>query len=59
MLLLIAVYGLRGGEVRNLRLEDIDWEREIIHIRRTKQRKSNTVLSFRKSGRRFCVISAK
>jgi len=39
MLLLIAVYGLRGGEVRYLRLEDIDWEREIIHIRRAKQRK--------------------
>jgi site-specific recombinase XerD len=40
MLLLIAVYGLRSGEVRNLRLEDLDWEREIIHIRRTKQLKS-------------------
>jgi site-specific recombinase XerD len=40
MLLLIAVYGLRSGEVRNLRLEDIDWGREIIHIRRAKQRKS-------------------
>lgn len=42
MLLLIAVYGLRGGEVRYLRLEDIDWEREIIHIRRAKQRKSQS-----------------
>ena len=42
MLLLIAVYGLRGGEVRHLRLEDIDWEREIIHIRRAKQRKSQS-----------------
>jgi site-specific recombinase XerD len=40
MLLLIAVYGLRSGEVRHLCLEDIDWEREIIHIRRAKQRKS-------------------
>jgi len=40
MLLLIAVYGLRIGEVRHLRLEDIDWEREIIHISRAKQRKS-------------------
>ena len=40
MLLLIAVYGLRSGEVRHLCLEDIDWEREIIHIRRSKQRKS-------------------
>jgi integrase/recombinase XerD len=40
MLLLIAVYGLRSGEVRHLCLEDVDWEREIIHIRRAKQRKS-------------------
>jgi integrase/recombinase XerD len=40
MLLVIAVYGVRSGEVRHLRLEDIDWEREIIHIRRPKQRKS-------------------
>jgi site-specific recombinase XerD len=40
MLLLIAVYGMRSGEVRHLLLEDIDWEGEIIHIRREKQRKS-------------------
>jgi len=40
MLLVIAVYGLRSGEVRHLRLEDIDWEREILYIRRPKQRKS-------------------
>jgi integrase/recombinase XerD len=40
MLLLIAVYGLRSSEVRHLRLEDVDWDREIIHIRRAKQRKS-------------------
>lgn len=42
MLLLIAVYALRSGEVRHLRLEDIDWEREIINIRRAKQRKSQS-----------------
>jgi integrase/recombinase XerD len=40
MLLTIAVYGVRSGEVRHLCLEDIDWEREIIRIRRPKQRKS-------------------
>jgi len=40
MLLVIAVYGVRSGEVRHLRLEDIDWEREIVRIRRPKQRKS-------------------
>jgi site-specific recombinase XerD len=41
MLLSIAVYGLRSGKVRHLCLEDIGWEREIIHIRRSKQRKSH------------------
>jgi integrase/recombinase XerD len=40
MLLIIAVYGVRSGEVRHLCLEDIDWEREILCIRRPKQRKS-------------------
>jgi site-specific recombinase XerD len=40
MLLVIAVYGVRSGEVRHLLLEDIDWEREIVRIRRSKQRKS-------------------
>jgi site-specific recombinase XerD len=40
MLLLLAVYGLRSGEVRYLRLEDIDWERELILVHRPKQRKS-------------------
>ena len=40
MLLVVAVYGVRSGEVRHLCLEDIDWEREILCIRRPKQRKS-------------------
>lgn len=33
MLMLLAVYGLRSAEVRPLRIDDIDWEREIIRIR--------------------------
>jgi site-specific recombinase XerD len=33
MLLLLAVYGLRGIEVRRLRLDDIDWRRRRLHIR--------------------------
>jgi len=40
MLMLLAVYGLRSAEVRSLRIDDIDWEREIILIRRSKQRKT-------------------
>jgi integrase/recombinase XerD len=41
-LLLFAVYGFRCGEVCRLRLDDIDWEKERIHIRRPKQRKVQT-----------------
>jgi len=40
ILLLLAVYGFRSGEVRLLRLDDLDWEQETIHVRRSKQRKS-------------------
>ena len=40
MLSLLAVYGFRSGEVRHLRLDDIDWEQEVIWVRRPKQRKT-------------------
>jgi integrase/recombinase XerD len=39
MLVLLAVYGLRSGEVCGLTLDDIDWENERIHPPRPKQRK--------------------
>ena len=39
MLVLLAVYGFRSGEVRGLTLDDIDWEHERIHPPRPKQRK--------------------
>lgn len=38
MVLLLAVYGLRRGEVARLRLEDVDWNGEILHVTRPKQR---------------------
>jgi integrase/recombinase XerD len=38
---LLAVYGFRSGEVCRLRLEDLDWERELIHLSRTKQRREH------------------
>ena len=38
ILLLLAVYGLRRGEVARLRLDDVDWEDEVIHVARPKQR---------------------
>jgi site-specific recombinase XerD len=40
MLLLFAVYGFRLSEVRNLQLDDLDWEKERIVIRRSKLRKT-------------------
>ena len=40
ILMLLAIYGLRSGEVRRLRLEDLDWTREVITIRRPKQRRT-------------------
>lgn len=40
ILLLLALYGLRRGEVAMLRLDDLDWHNEIIWIRRTKQRRT-------------------
>jgi integrase/recombinase XerD len=38
ILLLLAVYGLRRGEVVALTLDDVDWEQEILHVSRPKQR---------------------
>lgn len=35
-LLLLAVYGLRAGEVCGLRLDDVDWEAETLRVRRPK-----------------------
>jgi integrase/recombinase XerD len=40
ILMLLAIYGLRSGEVRKLRIEDLDWMREVIRIERSKQRRT-------------------
>jgi site-specific recombinase XerD len=40
ILLLLAVYGLRAGEVTRLRLEDFDWERELLSVTRSKSQRS-------------------
>jgi len=36
MILLLATYGLRGGEVACLRLDDIDWLQQVLHIGKRK-----------------------
>ncbi|SEB22691.1 site-specific integrase [Variovorax sp. YR216] len=38
VLMLLRIYGLRSGEVVALTLDDIDWERDILHVARPKQR---------------------
>jgi integrase/recombinase XerD len=39
IIMLFAVYGMRVGEVRALRLEDLDWEKELIYVTRPKPRR--------------------
>jgi integrase len=34
--MLLAVYGMRSGEVRSLCLEDIDWDNDRLQLRRSK-----------------------
>ena len=38
MLMLLAIYGLRASEVTTLRLDHVDWERDLLHVARVKRR---------------------
>lgn len=40
ILILLAAYGLRSGEVRKLCLENVDWRHEILTVARPKQRRT-------------------
>jgi integrase/recombinase XerD len=40
ILMLFAIYGFRSGEVARLRLEQVNWEREIIAVLRPKPRRA-------------------
>lgn len=61
ILQLLAIYGLRSGEIRHLRIEDIDWRTDTIHVRHNKTRASTllpllapvgeAVLAYLRSGR--------
>lgn len=42
VIMLFAVYGLRVGKVRALRLEDLDWEQELMSVTRPKARRKQT-----------------
>ena len=39
IIMLFAVYAMRVGEVRGLKLEDLDWETELIYLTRPKPRR--------------------
>lgn len=39
ILMLLAIYGLRAGEVKQLRLDDFDWQRELLSVASSKTRK--------------------
>jgi site-specific recombinase XerD len=42
ILMLLAIYALRAGEVNRLRLEDFDWERELLSVSCSKTRRTRT-----------------
>jgi integrase/recombinase XerD len=62
ILSLLSAYGLRAGEVSNLRLEDIDWRRDRFIVRHSKTKTEaafpllahvgNAVLAYLRGGRR-------
>ena len=39
ILMLLAIYALRAGEVKHLRLDDFDWERELLSVSCSKTRR--------------------
>ncbi|MGO8789603.1 MAG: tyrosine-type recombinase/integrase [Terriglobia bacterium] len=40
ILMLLAIYGLRAGEVKQLRLDDFDWNRELLSVSHSKSRRT-------------------
>ncbi|SAL69284.1 site-specific integrase [Caballeronia humi] len=50
ILSLLSTYGLRAAEVVNLRLEDIDWRRDMLRVRHTKTGTSSELPLLREPG---------
>lgn len=44
MIMLLIKYGLRSGDVVNLKFEDIDWENKIIRISQNKTKRDIKLL---------------
>jgi integrase/recombinase XerD len=65
ILMLLATYGLRAGEITSLRLDDIDWRKDTLHVRHSKTGVSSNLpllrepgealLKYLKGGRPSCV----
>ena len=43
ILMLLSIYGLRASEIIKLRLEDIDWRNELLHLKRAKTSRLQTL----------------
>jgi integrase len=43
IVLMMARLGMRAGEVRQLKLEDVDWVEGVIHVRAGKSRRERTL----------------
>jgi integrase/recombinase XerD len=54
IIVLFAVYGFRVGDVHGIRLEDLNWEKELICIRRSSLAASSLIHSHTQSGKRSC-----
>ena len=50
ILMLLAVYGLRASEVKHLRLDDFDWEQEILSVSVSKTRRKRIFPLLREVG---------
>lgn len=55
IIMLFAVYALRVGEVHALRLQDLDWEKELIHVTRPQSRHQQFILLRTLWGKQFSV----
>jgi integrase len=53
ILILLATYGLRAGEVVRLRLDDIDWRGDRLRIQQSKTGLNRFCRSFPRWARRF------
>lgn len=50
ILILLATYGLRAGEIVSLRLEDVDWRRDVLHVYHSKTGTSSQLPLLREPG---------